>query len=333
MGRTGPSGKEVVLLVSVDTEEDNWRPARQNITTTNVTQLPRLNALFERLGARPTYFVAHSVAADERGSGIIADLDQCGFAEIGAHLHPWNTPPLDETFVPRHTMLLNIPAALQRAKLECLTTALQACLGGRRPQAFRAGRWALGAQTVEVLLDAGYRVDSSVTPHMSWVDMDEGAYHVGAPVNAYRLDAGADVRRPTAGGRLAEIPPSFGFNRSPLPLWGGVHRALTSRPGRALLLDRIAAHSGLLRRVTLSPETDEVGDMLKLTRALLSSGAAHLHLYLHSPSLAPGLTPFVRTSSELDRFYRAIEEYLTRVAGMISLRFATVSEAVSLLEV
>ena len=325
MRGSGRSGKEIVFVISVDTEEDNWTPARRNITTNNVDQLPRLNAFFERLGARPTYFVAHSVAVDARASRVIADLDQCGFAEIGAHLHPWNTPPLDEAFIPRNTMLLNIPAALQRAKLECLTVALQTCLGGRRPRAFRAGRWALGAQTIELLLDAGYSVDSSVTPHMSWADMDEGAHHVGAPINAYRLDAGADVRHPVRGGRLTEIPPSFGFNRAPLSFWGGVHRVLNSRTGHALLLDRMAAHSGLLRHVTLSPETDQVTDMLALTRALLASGASHLHLYLHSPSLSSGLTPFVQTSSELDRFYGAIEEYIASLAAMVAVRFATIS--------
>lgn len=321
---------EIVVLVSVDTEEDNWTPARERITTENIRELPQLNARFERLGMRPTYFVTHSVAVNTWASRIIAAISDCDFAEIGAHLHPWNTPPLDESMVPRHTMLLNLPASLQRAKLECLTVQLQQCLG-RRPTSFRAGRWGLGTEAIGALLDCGYTVDSSVTPYTSWTSYDEGADHRGAPVTAYHLDRGADVRKPVSGGRLTEIPASFGFNRSPLAFWGALHRALSSRVGRALMLDRIAASTGLLRHVSLSPETDRVDEMVDLTNALLASGARHLHLYLHSPSLCPGLTPFVKTANDLARFHAAIEEYLDRITAFTNVRFATVAEAASLL--
>src|SRR5436190_17016526 len=90
---------ETLFLVSIDTEEDNWTPTRIGITTENVRQLPKLNEVLQRLGARPTYFVAHSVVTAKRSSGIIADMANSDSVEIGAHLHPWNTPPLVEAFV------------------------------------------------------------------------------------------------------------------------------------------------------------------------------------------------------------------------------------------
>jgi hypothetical protein len=322
---------EIVFLVSVDTEEDNWTPTRDGITTENVRQLPKLNAVLERLGARPTYFVAHSVATEERSSRVIADLAICESVEIGAHLHPWNTPPLLEPLVPRNTMLLNLPAELQRAKVERLTSALEQCMNGLRPISFRAGRWGFGTETIGALLDSGYLVDSSVTPFANWASF-HGANHDGAPVNAYRLDKGADVRCGIEGGRLIEIPVSFGFNRSPLDFWRAVHQKLGSSAGRAMLLNRLAAATGLLHLVTLSPETDSVDDMIELTRALLTSGAHHLHLYFHSPSLTPGLTPFTRTANDVARFYAAIDEYLQRISAFVRPRFATVSEAAALLE-
>jgi hypothetical protein len=227
--------------------------------------------------------------------------------------------------------LLNLPTTLQRAKLECLTSALERCLDGSRPLSFRAGRWGFGTDTIGVLLDCGYSVDSSVTPYTAWTAHDDGADFIGAPVNAYRLDRGADVRRPVSDGRLVEIPASFGFNRAPLAQWGRVHETLSSRPARSLLLDRFAASTGLLRHVTLSPETDRIDDMVALTRALLSSGSRHLQLYLHSPSLSPGLTPFVRTSAELVRFYEKIERYFDRITKFVSVRFATLQEAARVL--
>jgi hypothetical protein len=327
-----PARRDVALVVSIDTEEDNWVPARENIRVENARQLPRLNEFLTRLGARPTYFVAHSIAANAGSAAIIREIHDSKTAEIGAHLHPWNTPPLEAEFVPRHSMLRNLPAAEQAAKLSHLTGVLTGVLGGAAPTSFRAGRWAIGSETIGVLLDCGYTVDSSVTPNTSWAHFDDGPSHIGAPVRAYRLARGADVRQPVAGGPLIEVPPSFGFNRAPLDLWSRVHRGITSRMGARLLLDRIAGASGVLRHVTLSPETDTVDDMMRLTRALLAAGVEHLHMYLHSPTLTPGLTPFVRDSAQRDRFYASIEEYFHRVTELVTPRFMTVREAAAALQ-
>src|SRR5207302_1313460 len=103
-----------------------------------------------------------------------------------AHLHPWNTPPLDEPFVPRNSMLANLPARLQLAKVERLTDTLRRAFDAA-PVSFRAGRYALGPETVAALIRCGYRVDSSVTPYVSWEGFDDGPSFVGAPLGPYRL--------------------------------------------------------------------------------------------------------------------------------------------------
>jgi hypothetical protein len=75
-----------------------------------------------------------------------------------------------------------------------------------------------------------------------------------------------------------------------------------------------------------------VADLLLLSRRILREGVRFLHWSWHSPSLVPGLSPFVRTARELDRFYRVIESYLERVSAIAPIRFATVSEAAKWLE-
>src|SRR5947207_14366263 len=152
----------IFLIVSVDTEEDNWRPCRDGVTIENIRELPRLDALFQRLGVRATYFTTYQVAIRDWAAATLRQL-RGGGAEIGAHLHPWNTPPLDEPFLPRNTMLKNLPADLQLAKLERLTATLEQAFE-TLPRVFRAGRFGFGAGTVAALLRCGYRVDSSVTP-------------------------------------------------------------------------------------------------------------------------------------------------------------------------
>src|SRR5436190_348644 len=240
------------LIVSLDTEEDNWNRSRTGITVENIAELPRQARFFERLGVRPTYFTAYQVAIDRCAAAVMREVSQDGRAELGAHLHPWNTPPLTEAFVPRNSMTWNLPADLQLAKIRTLTAALEEAFG-RRPTSFRAGRYGIGPDTVSAL------------------------------------------------------------------------------PVRWLRAPGIAARTGLIRRLSLSPEFQSVADMLTLSARLLESGARHLHISWHTPSLKPGLSPFTATPADVERLYASIEAYFERLVPMTSFQFMTVSEAAELL--
>ncbi|HYK81714.1 MAG TPA: hypothetical protein VEU55_01095 [Gemmatimonadales bacterium] len=328
--RPGPSRGAVLLVVSIDTEEDNWSRSRTGVTVENIAELPRLATLLRRFGVRATYFTTYQVAASPRARDVLRELRGGDHAEIGAHLHPWNTPPLDEAFVPRNSMLKNLPPSLQLAKLQRLTAMHEEAFGAA-PTAFRAGRYGLGPETVAALIRCGYLADSSVTPFVSWETADDGPSFIGAPLAAYRLNGHGDVRVPVPDGPLVEVPMSTGFTRSPLGRWAAVWRALGARPVGRLRLRGLAAHSGLVRRIALSPELASVADMLALSGRLLSEGVGHLHLYWHSPSLRPGLSPFVASTGDVERFYTAIEQYLEGLMASVPVRPVTVSEAAALL--
>lgn len=322
--------REAILTVSVDTEEDNWRRARVGTTVDSIRELKRLARQLERWGLRATYFTTYEVALRQWAVDILREISDGGQAEIGAHLHPWNTPPLDEAFAPRNSMLKNLPPELQLAKLERLTATLAEAFGAP-PTAFRAGRYGLGRESVAALIRCQYRVDSSVTPFVSWEEDDDGASFVGAPLGAYRLDGRSDVRVPVSDGALIEVPMSCGFNRSPFSVWGPVWRAFEARPLRLLRLAGIGARTGILKRIMLTPEVSSVEDMLALSARLLHEGVRHLHLYWHSPTLRPGLSPFAATAGDVERLYARIDKYVEGLSAMACVRPATVSEAAVLL--
>jgi hypothetical protein len=322
--------REPLLVVSIDTEEDNWNRSRDNVTLANIRELRPLAALFGRLGVRPTYFTTHQVAVDAAAADVLREVSEGGSAEIGAHLHPWNTPPLTEAFVPRNSMVKNLPAELQLAKLERLTVALQDAFD-LPPTGFRAGRYGLGRETVGALLRCGYQVDSSVSPFIDLRTTDDGPTFVGAPMGAYRLAPDRDVREPALDGPLVEIPLSYGFNRGPFTFWDPVRRLLEGAPFRWFRLAGIAARTGLLTRLVLSPELASVSEMLTLSRRLLEQGVRHLHVTLHSPTLKAGLSPFAATAADVARLYAAIEGYVEGLSRLTSFRSVTVSEAAALL--
>jgi len=319
----------VLVIVSIDTEEDNWYRSRQDVTVQNIGELRRLAGFFDRLGVRPTYFTAYQVAADARAADMMREVCSGGRGEIAAHLHPWNTPPLSEAFVARNSMLKNLPAELQLAKLQRLTAALEEAFEFR-PTAFRAGRYGLGRETVAALLRCGYRVDSSVAPFINLEPVDDGPSFVGAPIVPYRLAPDRDAREPAPNGDLLEIPMSYGFSRAPFSFWHPARRLLEAPPGRWFHLPGVAHRTGLIKRIALSPEQSSMPDMLTLSRRLLEQGVRHLQLFWHSPSLMPGLG-HCRTAADVERLYSSVEAYLEGLARMTSVTFVTVSEAASVL--
>ena len=77
----------------------------------------------------------------------------------------------------------------------------------------------------------------------------------------------------------------------------------------------------------LSPETDELVDLCLVSRALVDSGARALQIFFHSPSLVPGLGPFVGDAGERERLLSRVAGWVEALARDYSLRPATLSEA------
>jgi hypothetical protein len=321
--------RRTVVVVSVDTEEDNWRAARADLSVENIRELPRFQAHCERLGMRPTYFTTYQVASTPWAASVLRDLAAGGRAEVGAHLHPWNTPPIDEALVPRLSMTKNLPPALQRSKIASLTRALEETTGAR-PTSFRTGRYGLGRETTQALIEQRYRVDSSVTPWISWVGTDDGADFVGAPLSVYTLDGTTDPRQAVPGGPLVEVPLSCGFTRWPFERWERVSRGLAGRWLRPFRLVGLAARAGVVRSAMLSPEISPPGDMLRLAMHLVSHGVTHLQVTLHSPTLRPGLSPFAPSRRDVERLYGWIDQFIEGLARAVPISFSTVSEASAL---
>src|SRR5258708_2061467 len=251
------------------------------------------------------------------------DIHREGRAEVAAHVHPWNTPPLSDD---PETMMLNLPPSAQAAKIATITETVTA-LRGTRPLAFRAGRFGLGSSTVRALIGAGHAIDSSITPFFSW-ERDHGPSHIGPPLHMYRLSGDRDVRVPD-GGALPEVPLSSGYHRGRPSAWTRLQPMLGGAVGRRLHLPGVAARLDVARPVILSPEVHEVRHLYGLARSLIQGGLPFLHAFWHSPSMRPGLSPFCRTAQDLEGLIARVEQLLALLERRASVRFVTISEAVA----
>ena len=313
------------LVITVDTEEDNWGDYRStSCTLENITRIPALQRIFDDFDAKPTYLITYPVATDQTADAILGELLEAGKCEIGTHCHPWNTPPLEEAKSKVNTMLCNLPEDLQRRKISVLHDAIQ-----RRfnwcPVSFRSGRWGYSQAVARNLCRIGYKIDSSITPYTDWTDQHGPDFSDISP-RAFRF-SGETVLQESRNGGLVEVPPTIGYvgclSRNARVI-GATHKLATGELARRVRLMGILSRLMLAKKVWLSPETADVVDMMKLTRRNLSDGYGFVNMVFHSSSLKHGLNPFVQTKEDEGRFLEKIRMFLsfTREAGIESVRLS-----------
>ena len=307
-----------LLLVVVDTEEEfDWaKPhSRAETAVTALAAQPLAQEIFAARGVVPTYVVDYPVATSALAREVLGPEAAAGRCTIGTHLHPWVNPPFEETVSARSSYPGNLPAALERAKLELLTAAIEEAFGSR-PTIYKAGRYGLGPNSAAILEALDYRIDMSVVPYSAFAD--DG----GPDFTAY------DFRPFWFGSRgdLLEIPLSCGFHGCLKQRGQALYPRLFTALGQRLRLPGICARAGLLERIRLTPEGIDLAANKRLTRALLAQGCQLFTLTYHSPSLAPGMTPYVRDQADLQRFLGEIETYLDFFLGELGGRAVTPQE-------
>lgn len=308
MGTTISNAMGRQFFITIDTEEDEWGEYRAaGYTLTNVNRIPRLQALFDRYGAVPTYLVSYPVATSRVAQEVLGGIAAEGRCEIGTHCHPWNTPPFEEDINERNSMLLNLPGDLVARKIGNLHEAIVKGFG-TVPRCFRAGRWGLGSNVARAIAGMGYVVDTSVTPLVDW-SIYSGPDFRCAPQDAYRFDA-EEVTAPRPEGALMEVPATVGFLQRNQERCRRVLDSVSGGPIARLRVRGMLDRARLLNLRWLSPESSDANDMISLARTWLHRDCTHLNMSFHSTALLPGSSPFVRTEADLDSFLHNVERVL-----------------------
>ena len=285
------------ILLGVDTEaDDQWTAAaRKRLTVANVRELPRLQALCDRYGVRPTYLVTYEMTVDGGAKSVLRDLASTGRAEIAAHHHPWSTPPEVED----HLYPLNLAPGHFREQLLHLTEAVSG-ITGNPPVSYRAGRNGFAGWQVPILEELGYLVDSSVDPFFN-ERRKGGPSFAGAPLAPYFVSP-EDPRKAGAS-RLLEIPVTSALDRN-WPLW---LQAAYADVSSAYHFRRALRLLGIARPIWLRPSYSKASDMKLLARRILEDGRAPANIIFHSSELLAGGSPYNQTKDDVERFYRELE--------------------------
>lgn len=320
------------VVITIDTEPDDAWTDHLNPSVANVQELRRLQKLLDRYGAKATCLVTYRVAEDERAADVLRELSDDGGAEIGAHLHPWETPPFmgSGVDVDYDTYPHELPLDFFEKKLTCLTDVItrRFC----KPTSYRAGRSGWVANHIRGLEALGYIVDSSVVP---WADFranlgiprsvsTDGLGHGGidfrrAPRHPYHPNYSDANREGDA--LLLELPISVGFTRRTPPFVRTCYGAMPT------LSQRVLRKAGLLRPIPAMPAQHLREELLKMIRVLLAEGAPLINISLHSSELMLDGSPRTRTKEQVEAMFGCVEALLSVLVGHGSCHFTTLSQA------
>lgn len=307
-----PAFQKARLIVVVDTEEEfDWSGGfhRDQTSVRAMDRIGLAQQVCDEFSGKPTYVVDFPIAAQERGFHALREYVDAGRASIGAHLHPWVSPPFEEELSTRNSFAGNLPRELEHRKIEMLTAQIEESFG-RRPLVYKAGRYGIGQNTADILEGLGFEVDLSASPPYDF--SNEG----GPDFSSFTCDpywCGDDRR-------VLGIPATGSYVGLLGARGSELYRRANLPAGRRLHLGAIVTRLRLVDRLHLSPEGFSFSELRRLTVSLLREGVRVFVFSLHSPSLEPGCTPYVRSKDDLslllERCRRYFDFFLEAVGGL-----------------
>jgi peptidoglycan/xylan/chitin deacetylase (PgdA/CDA1 family) len=313
------------FLITVDTEGDNIWAKPRAVTTRNAEYLPRFQELCEKYGLRPTYLVnwemANAPAFREFGRAVLAR----GTGEIGMHLHAWDSPPvtpLTDDDVQYAPYLIEYPEARIREKVKVMTDTLEGVFGVKM-RSHRSGRWAFNETYARILVEHGYQVDCSVTPHVSWKFCagdpagSGGTDYTDFPETAYFVDL-TDIRRP-GDSPLLELPVTIVRTRRYARALEAVRAGVARSFYGTLVLRKLFPYY-----LWLMPTGRNGDDLRRVLAVARREGRPYVEMALHSSELMPGGSPKLPDPPSIDRLYADLEALFA--AATDTFRGCTLSE-------
>ncbi|MBU1565766.1 MAG: hypothetical protein KJ630_09065 [Proteobacteria bacterium] len=289
------------LLVTIDVEEEGLFTGKYShgeAGVENVPELSLLDPIFQSLNIRPTLLISYQVAKHKPHHDYIMKLNEKWKGEIGAHLHPWNTPPIQSLPYAHPIPSQLMPEELLRSKLETLLGALSAM--GVEAQSFRMGRFSIGCKMFSILEQAGILVDSSIVPTRKEYG---GPICLVAPVDPYFPDPEDLSSRGNSS--VLEVPLTV------LPIIPKLDLALECIA--KTFPQSSSAASWFLKYIGSLPAQPMLVGINRLKMAVRlhrHRGGTTVTLYFHSSELMPGACPQHPTKRHVEKFLQRIEKFL-----------------------
>lgn len=309
-----------VGIVVVDTEEDfDWEGPyrRSGFGLDSVWHQTAAQDIFDQIDAKPAYLIDYPILENDEAAKVFKAFYDAGRCDLGIQMHPWANPPYREWLSRENSFPCNLDQTLFEEKLDTLCDAFIRQFGFS-PKIYKAGRYGISAQHLEILRDRGFLIDTSVMPWSSYAP-DGGPDFFGAPDSCFWYGASRD---------LLCLPVSRGLNGVLANTAAKKLFKLTeTKLGRVTKSAGVLAHCGLLERVDLSPEGGHSpAAQQAYIRQRMAQGQRIFLFHYHSSSLGTGNTPYVRTDRQLEKFLGNIRTFVQYFQEDLKGEFLTPNE-------
>ncbi len=279
---------EKSFVITIDTEPDcdtSWKRSDPLAFESVLIGIPQiLRPIWNKFGIKPVYFVSPEVVRNTQCCEVLKGETQLG-AEIGTHLHSEYIEPQKKHENFAGTLSKEFPCfaystEIESEKIKNLTDLIEKNLG-IHPVSYRAARYGADLDTIKSLEKLGYKIDSSITPHINW-SYQSGPDHSKAPQQPYFIST-TDLYLP-GNSTILEVPITISKKRF------------------FLLPDKWYFHRWL------RPTHMTVFEMKLLINEFLKKyDAPILNMMFHSMEIIPGKTPFVKTALAQKAYINRLE--------------------------
>lgn len=263
-----------------------------------------LHPLFIKYNLVPTYLLNNVVIEDDQSVAVLQNLE--GVYELGTHLHPEFIGPerAIENYAGQKARAncCDYPNDIEEGKLTSITELFESKFGFK-PVVFRAGRFAAGVNTIRVLKNLGYKVDTSVTPHIKWEDKTRKnpCDFKNAPEQPYFMTDYSMTEKSKNREGILQVPVSISLQK--VPFWkewffslGGLRR----KPH-------------YFKRTWLRPSFFGAKELKKIVEQYQFNYQGEeiivYNMMFHNIEVLPGINPYAPTQKDCDQILSSMESF------------------------
>jgi hypothetical protein len=287
------TAQKAYFAISIDVEPDctpTWHYSKPlTFDGVRVGIKERLQPLFDKFGACPTYLINNVVMEDRESVEVFQGLE--GRFELGAHLHCEFIEPEKKVFdyggSKGEANQCFLPPEIEFAKLQSITRMFSDRFG-RTPTSFRAGRFSAGGDTIASLAKLGYKVDTSVTPNVTWKDRtrESAVDYSACGAQPYYVDP-ESFPAPAKAGRILEVPVSIHVQRKLF----GKDRTVWLRPVYSSFKEIAALMKAFSRRHASEP-------------------ILVFNMMFHNVEVLPAKSPYCQNEKDCAEYLSFLEKFL-----------------------
>jgi hypothetical protein len=311
------------LAITIDVEPDcspNWRyssPLRFDGISTGIAK--RLQPLFNKYDSPPTYLINNVVLENEESCNVLKNLP--GRFELATHLHPeFIEPEKTEYNYAGNKGEANccfLPHHIEFEKIKTITELFKKRFN-YSPVSFRAGRFSAESNTIISLERLGYKVDTSVTPHVNWSDKTREfpVDYRNASEQPYFIKPGT-ILEENKHGQILQVPVSISLRKTSLleelrrTYFGIRHTVQSKRP------------------LWLRPVFSDLKDFISIIEEYSARYKSHeniiFNMMFHNVEVMPGLSPYAQSESDCKKYLDLLEDFLV-YCNKNNIRGATLAD-------